>query len=185
MNVISLGLCLELKTEVVNLVATATIGESVSLEELAGLPFITYNPSRYRCAYFKDETMEAKVSIFNSGKMIAVGAKSEKSAKCDLQHVITVLNELGIIEKRKPKVTVQNVVVLVTLDSDIDLEEMQDIIPGLVYEPEQFPGAIFRPRNSDATTLIFASGKLVLTGLKSAESVDTVVNSVLKELNLE
>ena len=67
-----------MKVEIVNLVATATLGESVSLEELAALPFITYNPSRYFCAYFKDETMEAKVSIFTSGKMIAVGTNIEK-----------------------------------------------------------------------------------------------------------
>jgi TATA-box binding protein (TBP) (component of TFIID and TFIIIB) len=42
-----------MKVEIVNLVATATLGESVSLEELADLPFITYNPSRYFCAYFE------------------------------------------------------------------------------------------------------------------------------------
>ena len=50
------------KIEIVNLVATATLGESVSIEELAGLPFITYNPSRHFCAYFKDKTAKTKVS---------------------------------------------------------------------------------------------------------------------------
>lgn len=124
-----------MKIEIVNIVATAPIGESVSLDELADLPFITYNPSRYFCAYFKDETMEAKVSIFTSGKMIAVGAKSERSAKRDLQHVIQVLSKLGIVKRSKPKVTVRNIVVTVELDTPLHLEEMQDLIPGLIYEP--------------------------------------------------
>jgi TATA-box binding protein (TBP) (component of TFIID and TFIIIB) len=69
---------IELKTEIVNLVATATLGERIDLEGIATLPFVSYDPARYFCAYFKDETMEAKVSIFTSGKMIAVGAKSNK-----------------------------------------------------------------------------------------------------------
>ena len=50
------------KIEIVNLVATATLGESVSLEEIADLLFITHNPSCYFCAYFKDKTTKTKVS---------------------------------------------------------------------------------------------------------------------------
>ena len=61
-------MCSNLKTEIVNLVATATLGERIDLEGLAKLPSVNYDPTRYFCAYFKDETMEAKVSIFNSGK---------------------------------------------------------------------------------------------------------------------
>ncbi len=174
-----------LKIEVVNVVATATIGESVRLDELADLPFITYNPSRYFCAYFKDESMEAKVSIFTSGKMIAVGAKSEQSARQAFHHVIQVLSKLGIIKRSKPKVTVRNVVVTVELDTPLNMEEMLDLIPGLVYEPEQFPGAIFRPVDSDATVLIFASGKMVIAGIKSEASIATDVQTILRELNLE
>ena len=68
-----------MKIEIVNLVATATLGQPIHLESLTTLPFITNNPSRYFCAYFKDETMEAKVSIFTSGKMIAVGVEYKKT----------------------------------------------------------------------------------------------------------
>ncbi|MFW9886879.1 MAG: hypothetical protein ACFFER_01780 [Candidatus Thorarchaeota archaeon] len=174
-----------MKTEIVNLVATATIGESVNLQELARLPYITFNPSRYFCAYFKDESMESKVSLFPSGKMIAVGAKSEKSAKRDLRHVIHVLSKLEIVKKSKPTVTVQNIVVTIELHTSIHLEEMQESIPGIVYEPEQFPGAIFRPLESDVTVLIFASGRMVVAGIKSEGAVDNEVQTVLKELNLD
>ena len=125
------------------------------------------------------------MSIFASGKMIVVGAKSEKSAKRNLQHVIRVLSKLGIVKKSRPELTVRNIVVTVELDAPFHLEEMQDLIPGLVYEPEQFPGAIFRPVDSDVTVLIFASGKMVVAGIKSEVSIDRDVQAVLKELNLE
>ncbi len=129
-----------MKIEIVNLVATAALGESISLEGLTDLPFVTYNPSRYFCAYFKDETMEAKVSIFTSGKMIAVGAKSEAAAKRDLKHVVQVLIKIGIVKKSKSEVEVRNIVVTVELNSPINLEELQNLVLGIVYEPEQFPG---------------------------------------------
>jgi len=59
-----------MKIEIVNLVATATLGEPIHLEYLTPLSFIIYTPSRSFCAYFKDETMAAKVFIFTSGKLI-------------------------------------------------------------------------------------------------------------------
>jgi len=69
--------CPTLKIEVVNVVATVNTGHSIDLPRLARQPQITYSPSRYFRTYFMDHTMEAKVSVFESGKLIAVGAKSE------------------------------------------------------------------------------------------------------------
>lgn len=129
--------------------------------------------------------MEAKVSVFASGKLIAVGAKSEKSAERDLTHVVKKLSRLGLVKESRPKVTVQNIVITVELGTSINLDELQSVVPGIVYEPEQFPGAIFRPMDSDATALIFASGKMVVAGIKAKESIDEDVRAVLKELNLE
>lgn len=66
-----------LKIKVVNVVAAANTGHAIDHPRLARQPQITYNPSRYFRTYFMDHTMEAKVSVFESGKLIAVGAKSE------------------------------------------------------------------------------------------------------------
>ena len=66
----------------------------------------------------------------------------------------------------------------------INLEEMQTVAPGIVYEPEQFPGAIFRPIDSVVTVLVFASGKMVVAGLRSVSSTSENVQIVLRELNL-
>ena len=176
---------MSLKIQIVNIVATANIEQTINLEVLAELPFITYNPSRYFCAYFKDETMEAKVSIFTSGKMIAAGATSEISATRDLHRVARVLNKLGYINTKKSDVTVRNIVITVELTSPIDIEEKVELVPGLVYDPEQFPGVIFRPLSTDVTVLVFASGKMVVTGLKSTSEINTTVTSILKELDLE
>ena len=39
------------------------------------------------------------------------------------------------------------------------------------YEPELFPGLIFRMKQPSVVLLIFASGKIVLTGAKTREEI--------------
>ena len=79
--------CQSLKSKIVNLAATSTLGQSVRLDDLAGLPNLNYNPSRYFCAYFKDKTMEAKVSIFASGKTIAVRQRVRRPRQAPLKEL--------------------------------------------------------------------------------------------------
>jgi len=168
-----------LKIEIVNVVATAEIGDRVDLDKLSQRLEVIYNPSKYRCAYFKDNEMQGKVSIFPSGKMIAVGSKSEEDARRDLLHVTQSLG----VNMDTMKVEIRNIVATVDLETVIDLEALQDMIPGIVYEPEQFAGAIFRPAHHQVTVLIFGSGKLVLAGLKTSESLFDMVQSIVQELN--
>ena len=175
-----------LKIEIVNVVVTAETGESVDLDELSQRLEVIYNPSKYRCAYFKDDGMQAKVSIFPSGKMIAVGAKSEKTARRDLLHVAQSLGVLGI-GKDAMKTVVQNIVVTADpgLEKPIDLEALLNMVPGIIYEPEQFPGAIFKPEGHHVTILIFGSGKMVLAGLRSESEIESAVAEVMRALDLD
>lgn len=88
------------------------------------------------------------------------------------------------INKGPTKIEVRNIAATVDLAKAIDLEVLQDIVPGIVYEPEQFPGAIFRPALHHVTVLIFGSGKLVLAGLKSESEIENAVGEVLEPLGL-
>jgi transcription initiation factor TFIID TATA-box-binding protein len=169
-----------MRIEIVNVVATADIGKRIDLDEISRMPQVIYNPSKYRCVYFKDDGMQAKVSIFPSGKMIAVGAKSEDTARRDLLHVTQSLG----VNVDTIKVEIRNIVATVDLETAIDLEALQDMVPGIIYEPEQFPGAIFRPARHHVTVLIFGSGKLVLAGLKSESEIKNAVAEVLEPLGL-
>ncbi|MFW9890344.1 MAG: hypothetical protein ACFFER_19365, partial [Candidatus Thorarchaeota archaeon] len=165
-------------------VATLDIGQPIDLSSISKQPFISYDPSRYFCAYFKDDTMEAKVSIFTSGKLIAVGAKSEKSAKRDLMHTMGMLHRSMKTKDNVGDITIRNVVITVDLGHDIDLEILQANHSGAIYEPEQFPGAVMRSTQHDASVLAFATGKLVIAGLKSTKSMTRIVEEVVEELGL-
>jgi len=89
--------------------------------------------------------------------------------------VVRELKNSGIIILSKPEITIQNMVATANLHGKVDLEAAADIMENVMYEPEQFPGLIYRMVDPKVVILIFASGKLVCTGGKSAEMVDVAV----------
>jgi transcription initiation factor TFIID TATA-box-binding protein len=89
--------------------------------------------------------------------------------------VVRELKNSGIIILRRPKIVIQNIVASANLHGKVDLEAAADILDNVMYEPEQFPGLIYRMGSPKVVILVFASGKLVCTGAKSAEMVDDAV----------
>lgn len=169
--------------EIVNVVATASLGQIIDFNELIKCKEIIYSSSIYggRVAYFKIEKMQGKVSIFLSGKMISVGTKSESKAFSELAFVIEHLAAEGLVKKVELNPKIQNLVVMADFENQVSLEDFSEKTRA-IYEPEQFPGAILRIKEPFKTSiLIFASGKTVITGLKSSDQIEPVIQRI-KEL---
>jgi len=66
----------------------------------------------------------------------------------------------------KPKVRIENIVASVDLGGIISLEDVAARLTKTMYEPEQFPGLVYRMGEPNVVILIFASGKLVIAGAK-------------------
>jgi len=170
------------KLSIVNVVATAELGQSVDLVKLADVEGFLYDQAIYHCAYFKDDDTRAKISIFSTGKMISVGSKRFEDAKHDLKHAVKKLEELGLIKPVKIAVKLQNIVATGELGQSMDIESLVRKLPSTIYEPEQFPGAIHYAKELEgASILIFANGKVVFSGLKRPELLD-VGKKVLVDL---
>ncbi len=125
--------------------------------------------------------------IFNSGKMVCTGAKSEKEAHRAVMTVVKELKKGGIIIISKPEFKVQNIVASVSLGGKVDLEQAVSKLVKTMYEPEQFPGLIYRMDEPKVVILIFASGNLVCTGAKKEQDVYDAVHKLhgtLEEQNL-
>ena len=82
----------------------------------------------------------------------------------------------------KPTIEVVNVVASATINQKLDLVEITEKFPDVEYNPDQFPGAVFRLRNPTTATLLFSSGKMVCTGAKSEEMAVKAVNTVVQKL---
>jgi transcription initiation factor TFIID TATA-box-binding protein len=119
--------------------------------------------------------------------MVCTGAKSEKMAKRAVHKVVRELKNNGIIILGKPSITIQNIVASANLHGKIDLETAADIMENVMYEPEQFPGLIYRMSDPKVVMLLFASGKLVCTGAKHEDMVKEAVEKlhvILKDYDL-
>ena len=168
------------KVSIVNVVATAALDQSVDLKELGKFSQIVHDPEIYggRVAYFRDHKFRGRVTIFASGKMISVGSKSEAEAFCALELAKEYLIERGFVKQVSLEEKTQNVVVMVDFGVAIDLEALARD-KRVMYEPEQFPGGIFRMEKPFmVTALVYSSGKAVITGIKSSKHVEEIVGSL-------
>jgi transcription initiation factor TFIID TATA-box-binding protein len=173
------------KVVVVNVISTCTLGKRLPLASLGGLEGFEYDPKKYhgKVAYFKNHHIEGKLSVFNSGKIISVGAKSELSSRRNMQHLEHILRLNNLIKKGMSDFKVQNIVASVDLGMPIEMVQVVGRIQGVVYEPEQFPGAMFYlPKLSHVSVLLFSTGKAVLAGIKSEAQVPLAVKELYEAL---
>jgi transcription initiation factor TFIID TATA-box-binding protein len=80
----------------------------------------------------------------------------------------------------KFNIKIENIVASASLGVKIPLEKMMKYLEGTEYEPEQFPGLVYRLKDPKAATLIFSSGKIVCTGARSIEDVKRVIKKVVE-----
>lgn len=178
----------DLDITVVNTVASASLDQKIDL--LAILKVfrnVEYRPKQFPGLVFRLKRPKTATLIFASGKMVCTGARSEKLARRAVHKVVRELKNNGIITKGKPKIVIQNMVASANLHGAIDLETAADILENVMYEPEQFPGLIYRMAEPKTVLLLFASGKIVCTGAKSEEMVHESVlkiYGVLKDYDL-
>ncbi|MEM3464795.1 MAG: TATA box-binding protein, partial [Candidatus Bathyarchaeia archaeon] len=109
---------------------------------------------------------------------VCTGAKSEKEAGRAVVKVIKYLKKSGIIIISKPELKIQNIVASASLGGMIDLEKAAYTLGKTMYEPEQFPGLIYRMDDPKVVILLFASGKLVCTGAKKEQDVYDAVSKL-------
>ena len=170
--------------KIVNVIATANLNQPINLEQVGKLDNVLYDVNIYFCAYFRDIQMNCKVSVFKTGKMISIGTKTPEQAVYDLEYVTEKLVQARLIKPVKIKTKVQNIVATTDFGVPINLERISQTIKSVIYEPDQFTGAIWRPKNFNATILIFASGKLVIVGVKSMDEYNAIPSFLKDKLKL-
>jgi transcription initiation factor TFIID TATA-box-binding protein len=167
-------------------VASATLNQRIDLNAVVkGYPGVEYRPEQFPGLVFRLKRPKTATLIFNSGKMVCTGAKSEKESKRAVMKVIRELKKSGIIIIGKPELKIQNIVASANLAGLIDLERSAYSLGRTMYEPEQFPGLIYRMDEPKVVILLFASGKLVCTGAKKEEDVYEAVTKLHKTLEEE
>lgn len=176
----------QVKVRIENVVASAILNQRIDLNAVVkGYPGVEYRPEQFPGLVFRLKRPKTATLMFSSGKMVCTGAKSEKEARRAVMRVIRELKRSGIVIVSKPELKIQNIVASANLGGMIDLERAAHVLGKTMYEPEQFPGLIYRMDDPKVVILLFASGKLVCTGAKREEDVYRAVDNLLRKLEKE
>ena len=165
---------------IANAVGSGDLGVELDVAEVESdldLPYTEYDPSNYHGLYLRLVEDGPLITVYRSGKYIISGCSTFEQLYETNDGLLTTLSELEIVDaETETGFTVQNVVCTAQLDDPVDLNTLSIALglESVEYEPEQFPGLIYRPADHSAVLLVFANGKIVITG---ASDVDTAEDS--------
>jgi transcription initiation factor TFIID TATA-box-binding protein len=169
--------------QIENVVASATLNQRIDLQAVVNWnPGVEYRPETFPGLVFRIKKPKSAILIFSTGKMVCTGAKSEKLAKRAIKKVVNELKNSEIIIPGKAEIKVVNIVASANLLGRIELEDCAYSLGRTMYEPEQFPGLIYRMDDPKVVILLFASRKLVCTGATKEEDVYEAVAKLHKNL---
>ncbi len=167
-----------------NVVGTVVveITEKVDLNQIARkLPDVEYNPERFPGLVMRIEKPRATILIFSTGKMVITGLRKASESGKVVQKVIKNIKKAGI-DVKNPVITIQNIVASGDLHTNIDLNMAAIVMEYAMYEPEVFPGLIYRMQDPKTVFLIFSTGRIVCTGAKDKSIVREAVLKLNKEV---
>lgn len=156
----------------------------MNLEKIAErVPHAEYSPEQFPGLVLRIPKPKTATLIFSSGKMVCTGAKSEKEVRKAVATIINLLRNHSIEVKGEPIIEIQNIVASANLKALVDLERAAYLLENSMYEPEQFPGLIYRMDSPKVVLLIFSSGKVVCTGARKEEEVQEAINKLYDKLD--
>ena len=156
-----------------NVVATINLGcKGLDLKKIAlHARNAEYNPKRFAAVIMRIREPKSTALIFSSGKMVCTGSKSEDMARLAARKFARILQKLGNPVSFK-EFKIQNMVGSCDVKFPIRLEGLATSHSMFCsYEPELFPGLIYRMAQPKIVLLIFVSGKVVLTGAKKRKEI--------------
>jgi len=173
------------KIKIENVVASTQIGENINLNKIAReIKDSEYKPKQFPGLVLRTKDPKAAALVFRSGKVVCTGSKSVEDAKRAVKQIVKMLKEIGISVIDEPDVRVQNIVASADLGVDLNLNAIAIGLglENIEYEPEQFPGLVYRLNDPRVVVLIFGSGKMVVTGGKKPEDAKRAVERIAEEL---
>lgn len=166
-----------------NIVATTSLGKPISLTKLARTQGNTeYNPEQFPGLVLRVKKPKSAVLVFSSGKLVCTGTKSIAQVKEVIQSVIRQLKKISIKITDKPKIEVQNIVASGSINMSLNLNILALELENTEYEPEQFPGLVYKLIEPNTTFLLFSNGKLVCTGTKNRQQLDESMTQLIKNV---
>ena len=176
-----------IEIKVQNIVASTKFAEKLDLDMIAqSLEEAEYEPEQFPGLVYRIKNPKTATLLFRSGAANCTGAKNIEDVRKAIDIIAEKLRELGMSIHKNLEIVVQNMVATSDLGGDLNLNEVAVGLglENVEYEPEQFPGLVYRLNDPKVALLLFGSGKIVCAGARKTEDVSLAVDKVSKELSL-
>lgn len=173
--------------KVVNVVGSGSLDAEFDLERVATDigSIAEYDPDKYPSMYLRFEKDAPLVTVYRTGKYIVTGADSEEETHAMRERFLKLLVDNNMIAEPDDEwFRIQNFVCTAELGESLNLNALA-IGLGLEkteYEPEQFPGLVYRPPEADSVVLLFASGRVVITGSSDLDAAEQTFAALQDEV---
>jgi transcription initiation factor TFIID TATA-box-binding protein len=168
-----------------NVVASMAFGAELDLPKIAvDLEGSEYAPDRFPGLIYRLKEPKTAVLLFHSGKGVCTGGKSWAQADFAVRKVSKIIRKLNSRVLTHPILRIENIVATASLGAELNLNSTA-VTLGLdhvEYEPEQFPGVVYRMEEPRVVLLLFKSGKVVCTGAHRPSDVLLGVKNIIAEL---
>jgi transcription initiation factor TFIID TATA-box-binding protein len=171
--------------KVENVVAFAVLGKNISLTTLIDkLDRAEYNPERFPGLVHRIDDPKAATLIFSSGKIVCTGTRSIKLAKEAVHKVVDNIRGTGVKIPKEFNIRIENMVASTQIHAKnkLNLEKLAFELENSEYEPESFPGLVYRIRNPKTAFLLFGSGKIICTGTRRVKDIHTALEKFKVDL---
>lgn len=168
-----------------NMVASCQLANSLDLNKiLEKLPNTKYDPHTFPGLIYRIKDPKTSVLLFRSGKAVFTGATTMDMLNTSVDRVMSDLREIDANVLDEPIVELQNMVCSAEMGADVNLNvtAMALGLEKVEYEPEQFPGLVYRMNDPKVVILLFGSGKIVIAGAKKFEDAERAADELAKEL---
>ena len=175
-----------IEIEVQNIVASTVFAEKLDLDVIAqSLEEAEYEPEQFPGLIYRLKEPKTATLLFTSGKANCTGAKNIEDVRKAIDIIAEKLQKLGMSIHKNLEIVVQNMVATSDLGGDLNLNEVAVGLglENVEYEPEQFPGLVYRLSDPKVALLLFGSGKIVCAGARKTEDVSSAVDKISKELS--
>ena len=175
---------IEVKVE--NIVASTTFAEKLDLDMIAqSLEEAEYEPEQFPGLVYRLSNPKTATLLFRSGKANCTGAKNVEDVRKTVDIIAEKLRKLNVDVYKDLKIVIQNIVAISDLETELNLNEvaMGLGLDKVEYEPEQFPGLVYRIKEPKVAMLLFGSGKIVCTGARKIDDVALAVEKLSEELS--
>jgi len=141
-----------------------------------------FNPSEFEGVSIKYNNPKTATIILPNGKIVCTGAKKIEDAKKAFKKTVDKIKKSGLSIKKKYDIVIENIIASTNLYKELHLSSIANglILKNVTYEPEKFPGLIYKRKYSETVMILFKSGKIVCMGAKSIEEATNEID-VMKD----